>query len=116
LFDTGPDKTIVKRTSLPPGIETSTGKKRKFLGVNTSSTTDQDVLKDITLPEFSSSQCIPGPIHAIVMDTDTQYDLIIGMDIMQAIGLDLHNLSKTIVWNDHRVPLSLDDARLQFAS
>jgi hypothetical protein len=73
-------------------------KKHKILGVNTSSTTDQDVLlKDITLPEFSSLQCIPGPIRAIVMDTDTQYDLIIGMDVMQAIGLDLHNLSKTIV-------------------
>jgi hypothetical protein len=50
------------------------------------------------------------------MDTDTQYDLIIGMDIMQVIGLDLHNLSKTIVWNHHRVPFKphdyLDDARL----
>jgi hypothetical protein len=28
-----------------------------------------------------------------------QYDLIIGMDVMQVIGLYLHNLSKTIVWN-----------------
>jgi hypothetical protein len=53
--------------------------------VNASSTIDQDMLKDITLPELSSSQRIPGPIRAIVMDTDTQYDLIIGMDIMQVI-------------------------------
>jgi hypothetical protein len=102
LFDSRSDITIVKQSSLPSGIETTTGKKCKILGVNTSSTIDQDVLlKDITLPEFSSLQRIPGPIHAIVMDTDTQYDLIIGMDIMQVIGLDLHNLSKMIVWNDH---------------
>jgi hypothetical protein len=51
------------------------------------------------------------------MDTDTQYDLIIGMEVMQVIGLDLHNLSKTIVWNDHRVPFkphdNFDDAQLQ---
>jgi hypothetical protein len=117
LFDSGSDKTIVKRLSLPLGIETSIGKKRKILGVNASSTIDQDVLlKDITLPEFSSLLHIPGPICAIIMDTDTQYDLIIGMDIMQVIGLDFHNLSKTIVWNDHRVPSKphdyFDDAQL----
>jgi hypothetical protein len=80
--------TIVKQSSLPLGIETTTGKKRKILGVNASSTIDQNVLlKDITLPEFSSSQRIPGPIRAIVMDTDTQYDLIIGMDVMQLSDL-----------------------------
>jgi hypothetical protein len=82
--------------------------------MNASSTIDQDVLlKDITLPEL---QQIPGPICAIVMDTDTQYDLIIGMDIMQVIGLDLHISSKTIVLNDHRVPFKphdyFDDAQL----
>jgi hypothetical protein len=110
LFNSRSDKTIVKQTSLPSGIETSTGKKRKIRGVNASSTTDQDVLlKDITLPEFSSLQRIPGPIRAIVMDTDTQYDLIIGMDMMQVIRLDLHNLSKMIVWNDHRVPFKPHD-------
>jgi putative N-acetylmannosamine-6-phosphate epimerase len=50
LFDSGSDKTIVKRTSLPSGIETLTGKKHKILGVDASCTTDQDVLlKDITL-------------------------------------------------------------------
>jgi hypothetical protein len=117
LFDSGSDKTIVKQTSFPSGIETLTGKKHKIRRVNASSTTDQDVLlMDITLPEFSSLQRIPGPIRAIVMDTDTQYDLILGMDIMQAIGLDLHNSSKMIVWNDHRVPFKphdyFDDAQL----
>jgi hypothetical protein len=74
------------------------------------------LLRDITLPEFSSSQRIPGPIRAKAMDTNAQYDLIIGTNVMQVIGLDLHNLSKTIVWNDHRVPFKphdyFDDARL----
>jgi hypothetical protein len=56
LFDSRSDKTIVKRLSLPSGIETSTGKKRKILGMNASSTIDQDVLlKDITLPKFPRS-------------------------------------------------------------
>jgi hypothetical protein len=47
---------------------------------------------------------------------DAQYDLIIGMDVMQVIGLDLHNSSKTIVWNSIHVPFKshdyFDDAQL----
>jgi hypothetical protein len=71
LFDSGSDKTIFKRSSLPQVIQPSTGKKRKVSGVNTSSVIDQDVLlMDLTLPEFSSTQRIPGPIRAIVMDKD----------------------------------------------
>jgi hypothetical protein len=78
--------------------------------VNTSSVIDQDVLlTDITLPEFSSSQHIPGPIRAIVVDMDAQYDLIIGMDVMQVIGLDLHNSAKTIVWNNKHVHFKSHD-------
>jgi hypothetical protein len=85
--------------------------------VNASSVTNQDVLlQDITLPEFLSSQHIPGPIRAIVMSMDAHYDLIIGMDVMQIIGLDLHNSSKTIVWNSNHVPFKspdcFDDAQL----
>jgi hypothetical protein len=117
LFDSGSDKTIFKRSSLPQGIEPSTGKKRKASGMNASSVIDQDILlTDIALPEFSLSQRIPGPIHAIVMNMDTQYNLIIGMDVMHVIGLDLHNSSQTIVWNGNHVPFKshdyFDDAQL----
>jgi hypothetical protein len=110
LFDSGSDTTIFKRSSLPQGIEPSTGKKRKVSGVTETSVIDQYVmLKDITLPEFSSSQRIPGPIKALLMPMEAQYDLIVGMDIMQIIGLDLHNSSKTIVWNGNHVPFKSHD-------
>jgi hypothetical protein len=94
LFDSGLDKTIFKRSSLPQGIEPSTEKKQKVSGMNASSVVDQHVLlTDISLPEFLLSQRIPGPIRALIMPMDTQYDLIIGMDVMQVIGLDLINWS-----------------------
>jgi hypothetical protein len=41
------------------------------------------------------------------MKMDAQYDLIIGMDVMQVIGLDLLNSSKAIVWKAIKCPLSL---------
>jgi hypothetical protein len=31
------------------------------------------------------------------------------MDVIQVIGLDLHNLSKTIVWNGNHVPFKSHD-------
>jgi hypothetical protein len=116
-FDSGSYKTIFNRSSLPQGIEPSTGKKWKVSGVNASSVINQYImLTDITLPEFSSSQHIPGPICALIMPVDAQYDLIIGMDVMQVIGLVLINSSKTIVWNGNHVPFKsydyFDDARL----
>jgi hypothetical protein len=43
------------------------------------------------------------------MDKDAQYDLVIGMDVMQVIGLDLHNSSQTIVWNGIHVPFKSPD-------
>jgi hypothetical protein len=43
------------------------------------------------------------------MKMDAQYDLIIGMDVMQVIGLDLLNSFKTIVWNGNQVPFKSHD-------
>jgi hypothetical protein len=43
------------------------------------------------------------------MPMEAQYDLIIGMDVMQVIGLDLHNLSKMIVWNGNHFYDYFDD-------
>jgi hypothetical protein len=34
---------------------------------------------------------------------EPSYDFIIGMDLMQRLGIDIHNLSKTIVWGDLQV-------------
>jgi hypothetical protein len=53
LFDSGSDKTIFKRSSMPQGIEPSTGKKRKVTGVNASSVINQYVmLTDILSQSF----------------------------------------------------------------
>jgi hypothetical protein len=48
------------------------------------------------------------------MNMDAQYDLIIGMDVLQVIGLDLHNLSKTIVWNGNHVPFKSHDYLMMY--
>jgi hypothetical protein len=43
------------------------------------------------------------------MPNDTPYDLIIGMDLMQSLGIDISNSTKTICWHDKRIPFKPRD-------
>jgi hypothetical protein len=111
LFDSGSDKTLIHQSALPPGITPSIGKKRRLTGVTSSVHVDKEViLENLTLPEFLAMLRVPGPIRAIVMYNDeSPYDLIIGMDLMQVLGIDIHNTSKTIAWRDKRIPFKPRD-------
>jgi hypothetical protein len=102
LFDPGANKMMMKRSALPPGVNPLLGLKHCVTGVTTSALLDKEVLiEDMILPEFSSTNHISGPIHAIIMDNvESSYDIIIGMDLMQTLGIDIHNLSKMAMW-DH---------------
>jgi hypothetical protein len=103
LFDSGADRTIVSRPALPMGISPSEGKKRKVTGVTATSTLSDEVsLTDVVLPEFSRNTL---PIRAIIMDNaEPSYDLILGMDLLQALCIDICNSSKSVVWNGVSIP------------
>ena len=111
LFDSGADRTMVSRTALPKGITPSQGKKRKVTGVTATSTLSAEIsLRDVVLPEFSASTRITGPIPAIIMDNaESSYDIILGMDFLQAISIDICNSSKTVLWNGVSVPFKSPD-------
>jgi hypothetical protein len=101
LFDSRADKMMMKRLALPLGVTPSLGQKRCVTGVTTIALLDKEVIiEDMILPEFSATTCILGPICAIIMDNvESTYDLTIGMDLMQTLGIDIHNPSKTVVWD-----------------
>jgi hypothetical protein len=102
---------MMKHSALPPGVNPSLGQKRHVTGVTSSALLDNEVLiEDMILPEFSSNTRISGPIRAIIMDnTESSYDIIIGMDLMHTLGIDIHNSSKTVVWGQLRVPFKPHD-------
>jgi hypothetical protein len=102
---------MMKHSALPPGVNPSLGRKRLVTGVTSSALLDKEVLiEDMTLPEFSSNTRISGPICAIIMDNaESSYDIIISMDLMQTLGIDIHNSSKTVVWGQLRVPVKPHD-------
>ena len=44
------------------------------------------------------------------MDNESsQYDLILGMDLMQLLGIDIHTSTKTVIWDGLRVPFKPRD-------
>jgi hypothetical protein len=87
LFDSGADKTMMKRSALPLGMNPLLGQKRCVTGVTSSALLDKEVLIEDTIhPEFSSTTHISEPILAIIMDnSESSYDLIISIDLVQTL-------------------------------
>jgi RNase H-like domain found in reverse transcriptase/Reverse transcriptase (RNA-dependent DNA polymerase)/Integrase zinc binding domain len=106
LFDSGSDHTMFNRRALPKGAIPKTVEGKRIMGIHGMETHNNQVfLENISLPEFSASQRVPGPIPCIVFDNaQTLYDVIIGNDLMMKLGIDIHNSTKTISWNDNTIP------------
>jgi len=106
LFDTGADVTMANYRILPKGANPKTVPATNITGVHDSNQHNQQILiEDVGLPEFSPSQRIPGPIRATMFRNDKcQYDLIIGMDLLQVLGIQIDCATKTVTWQDMRIP------------
>jgi hypothetical protein len=111
FFDSGTDKTMMKHSALSPGVNPCLGQNRCVTGVTSNDLLDKEVLmEDMILPKFSATTRILGPIHTIILDNvESSCDLIISMDLMQTLEIDIHNLSKMVVWDQLCVPFKLPD-------
>ena len=106
LFDTGSDKTMANIRILPKGAHAKTVTGTRVTGVHGGKLLNQEVLlSDIGFPEFSPTQRIPGPIRATIFtNPESNYDIILGMDVMQVLGIDINCSTKTVTWNQNMIP------------
>jgi prenyltransferase beta subunit len=62
---------------------------------------------NVKLPEFSTNKTITWIAH--VDETTSQnkamFDLIIGLDLMEALGIDMSFKENTITWDDVTIPM-----------
>jgi hypothetical protein len=102
LFDSGSDKTLWNRQSLPKGAMPHSIKNggSRVTGVHGTECLNQEVLfQGLSFPEFSSTTRVPGPIRATVFDNkDSNYDIILGLDLMILLGIDVKSSTKTVEW------------------
>ena len=70
--------------------------------------TRQKRLVNFKFPEFSTDKTISWVVHVDERDNteNTLYDMIIGTDLMVALGLDTRFSDKRIVWEGIEVPMS----------
>lgn len=97
---------MIHSRCLPPGTTTQLLPQgpRKFQTVAGTMTTQRMVwLDDISLPEFDKSKRIDGGRYALVFDAPCKYDMIVGRDLLQKIGLTMSFESHTMKWMDHEV-------------
>ena len=68
-----------------------------------------------TLPEFDTNKVIEWQAHVDDSDYGGEYDMIIGTDLMTALGLDLKYSTNSIVWDTVEISMkSLDEVRSSY--
>jgi hypothetical protein len=90
LFDFGSDITLINRRCLPKGCNPKTIPPIYINTVHDKQPSTQEVLlNDVSLPEFSSSLRLPGPIPVLVFNNDAcSHNLIFGKDLLTVLQVD----------------------------
>jgi len=106
LFDSACDVTLWNRRALPKGVQPEGGGAVRSTSIHGTKWMDQSVLcTELCFPELSATSKVEGPVRATIFDNpESSYDVIIGMDLLQALGIDVLNSTKTIQWGEHSIP------------
>jgi transposase InsO family protein len=106
LFDSGSDVTLIRRKAIPQGIAlTLLDDKRQVNGVMGSGIIKHKVLLyDLMLPEIHPTMRVVKPIECLVLDELEHCDMLVGRDVMAAIGIDILFSSKEIKWMEYTLP------------
>ena len=59
------------------------------------------------MPEFSNSRTIGAKVHVddITNPDHAQYDMTMGMDLLESLGIDLPFSKKLVTWDDLQIPM-----------
>jgi hypothetical protein len=102
LFDMGSDISLINKHALPKqAISAKDPVPSCIIGLHGSKPLDCFVwLNGMQFPEFSPTTKVAKPIKAIVFNNpESNYDVIVGMDILQPIGFRIDCATLTISWN-----------------
>jgi hypothetical protein len=108
LLDSGTSATMLLRKHVEPGrISKYKGNPVKWTTLGCVYTTKRKALMEFQLPEFSLNKSITWSCH-VDETTDpkfAQYDMIIGDNLMQELGIDLLYSKQLMIWEENEVPM-----------
>ena len=107
LLDTGTSSTMILRKFVHKNLSTFKHKPVKWKTLGGIFTTKRKARVEFKLPEFSTTKTITWNAHVDEFSDpkSAQYDMIIGTDLMEAIGIDLSFSSKTLSWDGIEIPM-----------
>lgn len=106
LLDSGTSASIVlEKFVRPSDVQRTKAVRWKTMG-GTFLTQKKAIMK-FKLPEFSETKTITWAMHVDELKdaSQVQYDMIIGTDLMEAIGIDLRFSTNTIEWDNVIIPM-----------
>ena len=106
LFDTGGDRTMINRSALPRGVNPmALDKKARMVTLaGTYESGGEVMLKGLRLPEFDKSRNIEEQ-RALVFNAPCRYDVILGNDFINKVGIDIKGSNATVEWLGNSIPM-----------
>jgi len=103
LLDSGSSETIVSDKLVKNLPSKKTKAACQWNTAAGSITTNRKVELQFSLPEFYATTVIKHSAH--VFNSKIEYDMILGRDLMQILGIDLSFRDQRIYWGDAILPM-----------
>ena len=120
LLDSGTSATIVNGTYTKK-LRTRTDTKTKWKTKAGTFYTDATCKVQLVLPEFDEQKLIEYKVHVdnITNSTTSRYDMIIGTDLMEELGITLDFKNRIMTWEGATAPMktrnwSMDKSKLDY--
>ena len=104
LFDPGSDETFIHRRAITKGATPTVSKARTMTVNGIGQITNKVEICDVILPEFSATQRFQKPVTAMVYDSESNYDLILGLNMIVPMAIDVSCSTMTIRQNNVQIP------------
>ena len=112
LLDSGASESLVCREHIKKlRIKTSRAKSITWTTPSGEMTTDQTVKGQFTIPELQEKKLIEWELH--ITESLGSYDMIIGRDLMEFLGIDVRFSTRTIEWENHSMPFKAAKATVE---
>jgi hypothetical protein len=105
LIDSGSSVNHLRATCLPKGMRPMVTKSKVLTLHGIKEALRKVTMLDMVLPEFSINKKIPGPEGFLLFDNDNcPYDIILGWEMLNCIGMSPMTATDEIVWLEDWVP------------
>ena len=97
---------MINRNALPKGVnDMALDKKARMITLaGTYESGGEVMLKGLRLPEFDKSKNIEEQ-RALVFDAPCWYDVILGNDFINKVGIDIKGSNATVEWLGNSIPM-----------